>query len=248
MILMAAVLLSACHAKADTQTEAQAMAEYRALTANITTQEQLDHAVKRAYELAKAHPASTLDCIILSDMHYYMSTAQKGEIVDLIPESLRQKYPQMQGIIRAIEAERHTAVGCTYTDWSAAQPNGKPLKISQLVGKTDYVLLDFWASWCGPCRASMPAMKELYTSLPKGKLEILGINMDNKAENWTNAITNLGLPWRHISDLKKWSCECAKIYGVNSIPATVLIDKKGKIVGRNLTADQVKSIISKKKK
>lgn len=142
----------------------------------------------------------------------------------------------------------HAAKAVQYIDWKAVQPDSTELRLSDLVGKTDYVLLDFWASWCGPCRASMPALKALYAEAPKGSLEIVGINMDSNRDAWLNAIQALGLPWRHMSDLKKWNCECARIYGVNAIPCTYLIDKNGTIVGRNMPHDAIKALLTAPKK
>ena len=137
-----------------------------------------------------------------------------------------------------------TAEGEPYTDFKAPIPEGGELALSDIVGKTAYVLVDFWASWCGPCRRSMPQMKELYAK-HQDKLEILGVSLDNDEGRWKEAISSLGLPWRHISDLKGWECAAAQAYGVNAIPATVLIDKEGTIIGRNLEASQIDALLSK---
>lgn len=151
---------------------------------------------------------------------------------------------RMKYLYDIFQTQKGTAVGYPYKDISALTPADELLSLSDIVGKTDYVLVDFWASWCGPCRQSMPAVKELYDS-HRDQLQILGVSLDNNDEAWKGAIESLGLNWLHISDLQGWSAQGAKEYGVNSIPATVLIDKDGIIVGRNLSISEINKILEK---
>lgn len=118
-------------------------------------------------------------------------------------------------------------------------PSGKTLKLSSLKGK--YVLIDFWASWCGPCRKDNPYMVEVYQKYSKAKFksakgfEIFSVSLDNTKEAWKKAIDQDGLDWKyHVSDLKGWNSEAAKTYKVTSIPANFLINPSGKIVATNL--------------
>lgn len=138
----------------------------------------------------------------------------------------------------AVETEWNdstTAVGENrYTDISAPTPTGEVLALSDLVGKTDYVLVDFWATWCPPCRELIPVLRELYLSVPEGRLEILGVSLDKDRDRWKQFIQSENLDWKHISDLRGWDSEPAAVYGVDAIPTTLLIDREGNIVGRDM--------------
>lgn len=116
-------------------------------------------------------------------------------------------------------------------------PEGQPYSLSKLRGK--YVLVDFWASWCGPCRRENPNVKLMYEKYKGKGFDILGVSLDREEGAWKKAIEQDGLIWHHISDLKGWSSEHARLYSVSSIPQTLLLDREGKIVQRNLRGEQL---------
>ena len=117
-------------------------------------------------------------------------------------------------------------------DIAMKTPEGELMKLSELRGKV--VLVDFWASWCGPCRRENPNVVRVYDKYKAAGFEILGVSLDKTKDKWQAAIEKDGLTWHHVSDLKGWKNEAAQTYGVRSIPHTVLIDKEGKIIARNL--------------
>jgi len=123
-------------------------------------------------------------------------------------------------------------VGSTAPDFTLPQPDGNLLSLSQLKGK--YVLVDFWASWCGPCRKENPQVVSLYQKYKGKGFEILGVSLDDKREAWLQAIEKDGLSWRHVSDLKGWQNEAAQLYDVNAIPMTYLLDPNGTIIAKGL--------------
>lgn len=143
------------------------------------------------------------------------------------------------GLKSRIEAWKRQRVGQMFTDLEMQDVDGKSHKLSEYVGKGKYVLIDFWASWCGPCRKSMPAVKKLYDTYKDKGFDIVGLSFDNNKDNWTGAIKKLELPWHHLSDLKGWESLAASTYGINAIPATLLIGPDGKIVASNLSAEEV---------
>lgn len=168
-----------------------------------------------------------------------MDVLSDEEVVELGKETYAyMSSPLLDPMKKNIARIQKTAIGATYMDFSMADTTGTMHKLSEYIGK-GYVLLDFWASWCGPCRAEMPHVKAAYeTYAPKG-FQIVGISLDNKESAWKGAINQMGLPWIHLSDLKGWKCEGAQRYGINSIPATLLLDKDGKIIARNLRGKQL---------
>lgn len=123
-------------------------------------------------------------------------------------------------------------IGGEAPDFAQNNPDGEPISLSSLRGKV--VMIDFWASWCGPCRKENPHVKKLYAQYKDKGFDILAVSLDRQKSRWTAAIEADGLPWHHVSDLKGWKNEVALSYGVSSIPQTVLVDKDGKIIARNL--------------
>lgn len=138
-----------------------------------------------------------------------------------------------------IEAWRRATVGATFTDFEMNDLEGQPRRLSEFVGKGTYVLIDFWASWCGPCRKEMPEVKALYEKYHAKGFDIVGVSFDNKEKAWKDAVKTMDLPWHHLSDLKGWQCAAAGIYGINSIPATLLVGPDGKIIANGLRAHQL---------
>ncbi len=130
-----------------------------------------------------------------------------------------------------------TTVGEIAPVFTQNDPDGKPITLSGLKG--NYVLVDFWASWCGPCRAENPNVVKAYTKYHDKGLEILSVSLDDeKTKNaWLTAIQKDGLIWKNVSDLKGWKNEVAVLYGIKAIPQNMLLDKTGKIIARNLRGE-----------
>jgi peroxiredoxin len=123
-------------------------------------------------------------------------------------------------------------VGQAAPEIALNNPEGKPVSLSSLRGK--YVLIDFWASWCGPCRQENPNVVRMYNKFKGKNFEIFGVSLDKSKEKWVEAIQKDELSWVHVSDLQYWQSAGAQAYGVQAIPATFLIDPTGKIIAKNL--------------
>ena len=168
--------------------------------------------------------------------YYNFSLEQQKALITKMPEATLNQ-PGIQRIVKQIETLEKTAVGQKFIDFEMPTPDGKTLKISDVVSQNKYTLIDFWASWCGPCRAEMPNVIKAYNQFHKKGFGIVGVSLDNDEAKWKAAIKDLKMPWAHMSDLKGWQCEGSALYGVNSIPATVLVAQDGTIVARNLRAE-----------
>ena len=130
--------------------------------------------------------------------------------------------------------------GVKYTDLTMNDMNGKQVKLSQYVGK-GYVLVDFWASWCGPCRAEMPNVKKAYETYKGKGFNVVGVSFDSKEADWKKGVKNLGMAWPQMSDLKGWQSAAAQAYGVTGIPSNVLLDAKGVVVAADLRGDDLQN-------
>ena len=147
---------------------------------------------------------------------------------------LKYTRDEVEAALKPKDSPKMAFIGQQYTDLEMADPDGKIHKISELVGEGKYVLVDFWASWCGPCRAEMPNVLEAYNKFHAKGFEVIGVSFDQKKEAWVKAIGQLKMPWLQISDLKGWNCAASPIYKIDAIPDNILIDPQGKIIDRAL--------------
>jgi peroxiredoxin len=134
---------------------------------------------------------------------------------------------------------KRTAVGNPYVAFAMPDSSGMEIPLSQYTGKS-YLLVDFWASWCSPCRAENPNLVRLYRKYHEKGFDIFGVSFDTKRERWLKAIKDDSLTWTHVSDLQGWENKAGKLYGIRSIPANVLLDTNGTIIARNLQGENLR--------
>lgn len=166
--------------------------------------------------------ASSLD--IESDYDYIK------QVADQIAEKQDNKYSRQ--LSQRVNQLKALSIGSTAPEIALPSPDGSIIKLSDYRGK--YVLIDFWASWCRPCRAENPNVVRLYKQYKNKDFEIFGVSLDKSGDAWQKAIDNDGITWPQVSDLKFWQSEAAQLYQVNSIPRTFLLDKEGNIIAKNL--------------
>ena len=196
------------------------------------------------FELVTQNPEDEWEDSLLLMTFRQFTPEQKDSILSLLSPAMLQG-EIMQALVSKYETEKATSVGHDYVDIMGVQPDGTELKLSELVGKTDYVLLDFWATWCGPCCRLLPRLKALYDSLPEGRLEVLGVNCDDNKDAWRKKIEEDQLRWRHITTGESKQNDAYNAYGVEGIPTTILIDREGKIVHRSYgEEEEIRKIVA----
>ena len=153
------------------------------------------------------------------------------EIAQKFEKSLPNSFFTRQ-LVERVNVLRKLAIGQVAPDITLENPDGKMVSLSSLRG--NYVMIDFWAAWCRPCREENPNVVALYKKYNSKGFEVFGVSLDRKKEDWLRAIEKDGLSWTHVSDLQYFNSAAAQLYNIQAIPATYLLDKEGKIIAKNL--------------
>lgn len=186
-------------------------------------------AMRAAY--IRTNPDSWLSLGMVTAMSDMGSFASVKEAYEMISPAKRNSWTGKQ-VAERMAVLKRSAIGEKMKDFAQADTEGKEFSSSQLRGK--YVLVDFWASWCGPCRAENPNVLKAYNAYKDKNFTVLGVSLDDKADRWKKAIQEDGMPWQQVSDLKGWKNEVSEYYGIRGIPSNFLIDPNGVIVAKDL--------------
>ena len=204
-------------------------------------QKVVEAAQAKEAELIKANPDSYVSTFVIVSGMGQMEYEQLKEKYALLGEKAKAT-AHGKAIAAQIAKLESTAIGQIAPNFTVTTPEGESISLYDIKGKVK--LVDFWASWCGPCRGENPHVVEIYKEYhPKG-LEIFGVSLDNNKEAWVKAIADDGLVWKHGSDLKGWQSAPAKLYSVTGIPHTILLDENNKIIAKNLRGDELKQKIA----
>lgn len=190
------------------------------------------------------HVPSALSDMLFAFYQSEMSPATQDSILAIFGQRQPQ-YPVYKAIMNERAAQKATAVGQPYTDLTLNAPDGRTLRVSDYVTANRYTLVDFWASWCGPCRAEMPNVVKAYAKYHKRGFEVVGVSLDNNKMAWLKAIDQLNMPWPQMSDLKGWESAAAAAYNVKAIPSNVLIDHSGNIIAKDLRENALQEFLVK---
>lgn len=202
--------------------------------------------VPKGYAFLMEHMGEPYSDSVFLDMYGILDDEQIEAAFAAMPERMFEENELLAQKHSRFLAVKNTQAGCRYIDFRLAQPDGNLLSLSELVGQTEYVLVDFWASWCRPCRQLLPVLKEIYLSQPEGNLQILGVSVDRDESAWLKALEQEQLPWRQVRDTVTENSPSDQ-YGVMYIPTTLLIDKAGTIIARNPSEEEIVAILNRTK-
>ncbi|HXR83421.1 MAG TPA: TlpA disulfide reductase family protein [Hanamia sp.] len=190
---------------------------------------------KISESFVRKHPSSFVAPIaIIRIMQSSENEALAEKLFQLLSKDVKSSQLS-QYLNQQLAIAKINPIGSQITDFSQTDTSGHPVKISSFKGK--YVLIDFWASWCRPCRAENPNVVAAFNKYHDKNFTVLGVSLDQAKPAWLNAIHMDGLTWTHVSDLKGWGNEVASLFHVVSIPQNLLIDPKGKIIAKNLRGE-----------
>ena len=204
----------------------------------LALEEKIDNIRKQKGEIAKKyiaeHPESAYSLSLVTDRASMGGYAGVKSFYDLLGDKIKAT-PEGKRLTDRLVILKRSAVGEPMLNFTQNNTEGKPVSFSAFKGK--YVLVDFWASWCGPCRAENPNVLKAYNSYKNKNFTVVGISLDDKGDNWKKAIKDDGMPWTQLSDLKGWKNEVSTYYGIMGIPSTLLIDPQGIIIAKDLRGE-----------
>jgi len=193
--------------------------------------------IKMEKNFIKNNPASYFTPLLIAELSPEMEPGEIETDLNLLDTNVA-KVPVVKELKEILKAARGVAVGQKAPDFTLNDVNGNPVSLSSKIG-SKLLLVDFWASWCHPCRMENPNVVKVYNEFHKKGFDVLGVSLDRSRDDWVKAIADDKLTWTHVSDLQYWDNAAAKLYAVNSIPANFLIDENGTIIAKNLREDDL---------
>ena len=194
-------------------------------------------------DFVKNNPASYVTPFLLSQIQYGKEVEELEAMVNALDPKL-DSIPSILQLKEQIVKLKKVSVGQIAPDFTQNDVNGAPVKFSDVYSQNDLTLLDFWAAWCGPCRAENPNVVAVFNDYKNKGFTVFGVSLDRERDAWLKAIDDDKLAWTQVSDLAYWQNEVAQMYFIQSIPSSLLVDRTGKIIAKNKRGDELRAFVS----
>jgi peroxiredoxin len=194
-------------------------------------------------QFIRNNPKSWVNPVLLEQIQQGREPDELEELISALDPKI-QDLPAIQSIMERIAQLKHVAIGKIAPDFVQNDPDGNPVRLSEVYPKNEYTLIDFWAAWCGPCRVENPNIVAIHNDFKDKGFGVFGVSLDRSREDWLKAIEDDKLDWPHVSDLQFWQNEAARLYSVSSIPASFLVDREGRIVAKNLRENALRQKVA----
>lgn len=202
-----------------------------------------DQQEEKMVQFISNNPKSWVNPILLEQVQQGREPDELEMLIASLDPAV-QNVPGVQAISERLVKLKAVAIGQVAPDFVQNDPDGNPVRLSEVYVKNAYTLIDFWAAWCGPCRVENPNIVEVYNDFKDKGFSVFGVSLDRSKDDWLKAINDDKLTWAHVSDLQYWQNEAAALYSVNSIPASFLVDREGRIVAKNLRDEALREKIA----
>lgn len=237
---------TACHKeKVNIKAESEAILDRASVRIEnaLTPQEAEDEQklmIDSLYMLLDEHMGESYSDTLFMSLYFLFSQEQKQALFAKMPKEMLET-EQMTEVHKTFLIEAATSAGNPYTDFTALTIDGEEVSLSDMVGESDFVLVDFWATWCRPCRQLIPVLRDIYYRYGGDKLEILSCSVDRNEQQWREVMFEERFPWQSVIESDKYPC--SEKYAVTAIPCTILINKEGIIVARNPSEAELEEIL-----
>lgn len=230
--------------------------EYNSAEAAGKMTDSLDAEITNAFEKVRSEMDSVnfsflknnikndLGKFIFASQWQMFKPEQQKELLGMTDDAFKAQ-PAIQRMTKRIENYENVAIGKPFVDFTMKDPKGNDVSLSDYAGKGKYVLVDFWASWCGPCRDEMPNVVKAYNQYKNKGFEIVGVSLDRDHDKWLQGIKDLNITWPQMSDVMFWESPVVDLYAIEGIPHTVLLDKEGKIIAKDLRGAELDAKLAK---